>query len=69
MGCPGCEIHNAIYGVTKKSSARPKDAPIPTSSKRIRPELINTPALRFPDRKDTPSPDNPTADPAQLPGQ
>ena len=35
MGCPGCEIHNVVYGVTKKSDAKPKDDVIPTSSKRV----------------------------------
>ena len=36
MSCPGCEIHKAIHGVTKQSAVRPKDDPIPTSSKKSR---------------------------------
>lgn len=35
MSCPGCEIHSAIHSVVKKTSVRPKDDPIPTSSKRV----------------------------------
>ena len=34
MSCPSCEVHAVVYGVTKKSQARPKDDPIPISAKR-----------------------------------
>ena len=34
MSCPGCEVHAVVYGVTKKSQARPTDDPIPISAKR-----------------------------------
>ena len=35
MSCPGCEIHRVVHGVTKKADAKPKDEPIPTSSRKI----------------------------------
>ena len=35
MSCPGCEIHAVVYGVTKKTDAKPEDGVIPTSSKRV----------------------------------
>jgi hypothetical protein len=36
MSCPGCEIHRVVHGVTKKADAKPRDEPIPTSSKSVR---------------------------------
>ena len=56
MSCPSCEVHAVVYGVTKKSQARPKDDPIPTSSRKIVP-LSVTQSL---DHTGTSSQDNPT---------
>lgn len=45
MGCSGCEIHRAIHGVTKVSKARPRDEPIPSSSKRVVDDRVRAPVI------------------------
>ena len=53
MGCPNCEIHAVIYGVTKKSASIPQDNVIPTSSKKV------TQSQASQDHKDKGSQENP----------
>lgn len=42
MVCAACQIHNTLYGVTKKSQARPVDDIIVTSSRKVRTNNVPT---------------------------